>query len=139
MTIRIIDGSKYFKGLLLLIRQDRKVTETEKNLMMRIGKSLGFEREFCINVIHEILDNVHISDEIPEFSSKELAKKFVIDGLAIAVSDVEVHPDEEKWLRTAAERNGLDSEWFMEEFAKASLRKELPENLEVESLSVKHS
>ncbi|MBK6875483.1 MAG: TerB family tellurite resistance protein [Ignavibacteria bacterium] len=139
MRIKIIDGSNYFKGLLLLIRQDRKITESEKLLMKRIGKTLGFEREFCENAIHEILDNKHIPDTIPEFSSIELAKKFIKDGLSIAHSDAEVHPSEEEWLRMTAKENDVDSNWFEDECRKASVSSHLPEHLEVDSLTVTHS
>jgi hypothetical protein len=138
MEISILDGSNYFKGLLLLIRKDRKLADSEINLMKRIGKKLGFEREFCENAIHEILDNIHIKDETPEFSSKDLAKKFLKDGLALALSDVEVHPSEDEWLRLTAEKNGIDEEWFKDEFAKAQKRHHLPTHLEVDELTVKH-
>jgi hypothetical protein len=139
MRIKIIDGSNYFRGLLLLIRQDRKIAESEILLMKRIGKTLGFEREFCENAIHEILDNKHIPDTTPEFSSIELAKKFIKDGLAIAHSDEEVHPSEEEWLRMTAINNGVDADWFEDECSNAIARSHLPEHLEVDSLTVTHS
>lgn len=138
MTISILDGSNYFKGLLLLIRQDRKLSESEKRLMKKIGKVLGFEREFCENAIHEILDNRHISDELPEFSSKELCRKFISDGLAIAYSDVEVHPAEEEWLRAAAKKYKVGMDWFESELERAAERMHLPAKLEVEDLRVCH-
>lgn len=112
LNINIIDGSNYFKGLLLLIRKDRQVTESEIQLMRRIGKSLGFEREFCDQAIRDILDNEYIEDTPPKFSSTALAEKFVKDGLAIACSDQVCHPAEETWLRTVCILNGLDEQWF---------------------------
>jgi hypothetical protein len=139
MKIKIIDGSNYFRGLLLLIRQDRKITESEIQLMRRIGKTLGFEREFCENAIHEILDNKHVPDTTPEFSSVELAMRFIKDGLAIAHSDAEVHPSEEEWLRLTAKNSGIDSDWFETECRKVSGSTHLPEHLEVDSLTVTHS
>jgi hypothetical protein len=98
MKINVIDGSNYFKGLLLLIRKDRNIAESEIQLMKGIGKTLGFEREFCNNAIHEILENKHIVDVTPKFSTKDLAIKFIKDGLALAFSDNEFHPSEEDWL-----------------------------------------
>lgn len=112
LNINIIDGSNYFKGLLLLIRKDRQVTESEIALMRRIGKSLGFEREFCDQAVRDILDNEYIEDTPPKFSSRALAEKFVKDGLAIACSDQVCHPAEETWLRTVCILNGLDEQWF---------------------------
>ena len=138
MKISILDGSKYFKGLLILIRQDRRVTDSEIELMKHIGKKLGFEKTFCENAIHEILDNKHVKDDVPVFSDSEIAKKFVKDGLAIASSDVEVHKDEESWLKKAALSNGLDEKWFMEEMEKAEDRHHMPAHLEVDKIHVTH-
>ena len=115
MKLSIIDGSNYFKGLLLLIRKDRKIVPAEIILMKRIGKTLGFEAEFCDNAIQEILDNRFIVDAPPEFSTEDLAVKFIKDGLALAHSDGEIHPEEEEWLRSVAEKNGIDPEVFSRE------------------------
>ena len=139
MKITVLDGSNYFKGLLLLIRKDRKITELEIQLMKRIGKTLGFEREFCDNAIDEILENKFIVDAHPEFSAKELAIKFIKDGLAIALSDNELHPSEEEWLRSTAEKNGLDLTWFRQESANATSRKQPPSRMEVDDLTVEYS
>jgi hypothetical protein len=139
MKITVLDGSNYYKGLLLLIRKDRKITESEIRLMKQIGKTLGFERGFCENAIQEILENRHIVDAPPEFSTKELAIKFIKDGLAIAVSDNEVHPSEEEWLRSTAEKNGLDLTWFRQESVNAANRRQLSSHLEVDDLTVEHS
>jgi len=140
MNISVIDGSNYFKGLLLLVRKDLKVSEPEIEMMNRIGKKLGFEQEFCENAIHDVLENTYIVDSPPGFSNKDLAARFIRDGLALALSDREVvHPSEEEWLRLTVEKNGLDPEWFRQECVKASNRKELPLKLQVDDLKVVYS
>jgi uncharacterized tellurite resistance protein B-like protein len=139
MKISVIDGSSYFKGLLLLVRKDRKITELEIQLMKRIGKTLGFERKFCDDAIHEILENEYIVDTPPQFSTKELAIKFIKDGLALAFSDNELHPSEAEWLRSTAEKNGLDLTWFRQQSAKATNRKQLLSHMEVDDLTVEYS
>ena len=136
MKISVIDGSNYFKGLLLLIRKDDKITEPEIQLMKRIGRSLRFEPEFCDNAIREILENKFIVDVPPGFSSKDLAIKFIKDGLAIAIADKDIHPSEEEWLRSTAAKNGLDETWFRLEMDKAINRKQLPSHMEVDDLIV---
>ncbi len=136
MKISVIDGSNYFRGLLLLIRKDRKITESEIQLMKRIGKTLGFEPEFCDNAINEILENKYIVDAPPEFSTKELTIKFIKDGLAIAFSNNAFHPSEEEWLKSTVEKNGLDLTWFRQESLNATNRKQLPSNMEVDNLIV---
>ena len=138
MKISVIDAGNYLKGLLLLIRKDRKVTASEIQLTKRIGTALGFERRFCDNAIEEILDNNYIVDAPPEFSTKILTEKFVKDGLVLASSDNEVHPSEEEWLRSTAEKNGLDSAWYRHVLAAAAHRKHRLLFLEVDGLAVEY-
>lgn len=138
MNISVTDGSNYFRGLLLLMRQDNKVTEAEVSLMKRVGKSLGFETKFYEKAIEEILENTYIVEVPPQFSTKELAEKFIADGLSLALSDGEVHHSEEAWLRSAVEKNGIDASWFEQERAHAIDRKQLPLHLQVEHLRVQY-
>lgn len=140
MKITVREGSEYFRGLLLLISKDRRISEPEMNLMKRIGKALGFEKDFCENAIHEILENKYVPCEPPEFSTSELAKKFIKDGLTLAGSDSEIHPFEEEWLTSTAEKNGLGVEWFVRERDNTANRRRDPDaHLEVEDLSVEYS
>jgi hypothetical protein len=139
MKISVIDGSNYFKGLLLLIRKDRKITEPETQLMKHIGKALGFGNKFCDNAINEILENKYIVDKAPEFSTKELAIKFIKDGLTLAFSDNELHPSETEWLWSTAAKNGIDLAWFRQENVIAANRKQLPSHMEVDDLTVAYS
>jgi hypothetical protein len=139
MNIPLIDAVNYLKGLLLLIRKDRKVTDGEIRLMKRIGNALGFERAFCANAIQEILENQYIVDLPPEFSTKKLAVRFIQDGLALACSDDEVHPAEEAWLRSTAEKNGLGLAWFRHMLASTPHRNRFRCRLEAERLIVAYS
>jgi hypothetical protein len=134
-----MDGSSYFRGLLLLIRKDGKISDAEAALMKRVGKSLGFEREFCENAINELLDNPHIVREPPEFSRREVAEKFVLDGITLAVSDGEAHAFEREWLRRTAEKNGLDREWFADRWDRATDGRHDAKDLEVDALTVEFS
>jgi hypothetical protein len=139
MIITVTDGSNYFKGLLLLIRKDRRITEKEIHAIKRIGKTLGFEREFCDNAIHDILENNFILDTPPKFSTKEIAMKFIKDGLAIAFLNNELHSFEKEWLRSTAKINGVDLAWFRQECINTTNRKQLTSQLEVDDLIVKYS
>ncbi len=122
MTIDMKDASEYFRGLLLLISKDRKIADTETVLMKRIGKALGFEKDFCENAIREILENRFIVDEPPRFSTGELAMKFIKDGLTLAGADDETHHAEVVWLKAAAAKNGIEEEWFRRAQERAVLR-----------------
>jgi hypothetical protein len=139
MNITVRDASNYFKGLLLLIRKDRKVTPPEIHLMKQIGKTLGFDKEFCDGAIREILGNKHIVDVPPTFLDNEMAIKFIKDGLSIASSDGEVHPDEVKWLESAAEKNGLDFSTISQFHQQTEDGKQIPVRLEVDDLTIKWS
>jgi len=140
MKITVEEGSGYLRGLLLLIRKDNEITEQKTKLMKRIGKVLGFEEKFCDSSINEVLENRYILDEPPEFSTKELAEKFIKDGLTLATSGKEIHVLEERWLKSSAENNGLDVEWFLREKEIANnTRKNLDIHLEVDDLDVEYS
>ena len=136
MNIPIVDASNYFKGLLVLIKQDRKVSDSEVALMKRIGKALGFEQAFCEQAIAGILENQHVRDQPPKFSTRELAAKFVQDGFVLAFSDKDLHPSEVEWLRLTAELNGLDMQWFAKEQQKATAEPASASPLQVEGFVV---
>lgn len=117
IKISLADHSQYFKGLLLLIRKDNHIHEEEKKLVMRIGKILGFEKEFCENAIREILGNEHIIDEPPKFSDLDVAKCFIQDGIQLALIDNHLHDEELAWLSKTAEINNISNEWLEKELA----------------------
>ena len=115
MDISVLDSSNYFRGLLLLIKKDNKITESEHILMMRIGKALGFDPGFTGNSILEILSNKYVSEEPPVFSSRILAEKFIKDGLILAACNKEIHVKEEDWFLSVAGINNIETSWYFEE------------------------
>jgi hypothetical protein len=139
MKITVMDASNYFKGLLLLIRKDRKTSDLEIELMRHVGKSLGFEKEFYNNAIEDILENEYIVDEPPKFSTTELAIKFIKDGLSLAFVDNDFHRMEEQWLKHTAEINGLDYKFFSQDLENVRNRKDSLVRLEVDDLSVEYA
>ena len=139
MHINVLDASNYFRGLLLLIGKDRKITKGESALLKRVGKALGFERGFCNIAVHDILENPYIVDTLPVFSSQEIAKKFILDGFVIAAVDGAIHLMEEEWLKSTADNYGLDDEWFIQEKAAALQRTGPLARLEAEDLAVDYS
>jgi hypothetical protein len=111
MKISLTDRSLYYKGLMLLIRKDCKIHNKEGNMLMYIGKILGFEPEFCENAIEELMHNKHVIDSPPLFSEPRITLCFLRDGLRLAASDGQVHKAELAWLETVAESNGLGALW----------------------------
>lgn len=118
MDYGILDKSNYLKGLLLLCRKDNLVAKEEKDILVSIGKELGFEKRFCENAVKEIMENEYIIDEPPKFTQKEIAEKFLEDGVKIAMADKCLHLFELQWLAQTAEINNVDNSKIDELFQK---------------------
>jgi hypothetical protein len=112
MKISLLDRSLYLKGLMLLIRKDRKIDATERTMAIRVGKILGFEKNFCENVIEELMDNKYIVDVPPHFSTPDIAGCFIRDGLKLSFIDGHIHKEELVWLKAVAQTNGLEDAWY---------------------------
>jgi hypothetical protein len=97
---------------MLLIRKDRKIDAAERTMAVRIGKILSFEKNFCENVIEQIMDNTYIVDLPPRFSATEIAGCFIKDGLKLSFVDGHIHKNELIWLKAVAEINGLEDKWY---------------------------
>ena len=108
MKISLLDRSLYLKGLVLLIRKDRKIDTAERNMAVCVGKILGFEKKFSEKVIEELLDNKYIVDVPPHFSTSDIARCFIKDGLKLSFVDGQLHENELIWLKSIAETNGLE-------------------------------
>ena len=118
MKLTMMDRSTYFKGLLLLIKRDNVVTSEEKILMIKIGKTLGFEKIFIESSISNLLENDFITNDVPVFSNRSFAESFILDGLKVAFSDDEFAAEELEHLTEIADKNGIDREWLMMLIAK---------------------
>jgi len=114
VKITLLDRSLYLKGLMLLIRKDKEVHDEEKGLMMHIGRSLGFDEDFCEKSIEEILISRHVVDEPPRFSNPDIARCFIRDGLKVSLIDREAHDHEIAWLKSVSRLNDIE-ERFVDE------------------------
>jgi len=113
MKLTLLDRSSYFKGLLLLIKRDNIINENERNLMIKIGKTLGFDKSFTEGAVKELMENEFLTDDIPTFSDRFIAESFILDGLKVAFSDNNLSEPELEHLTKIADQNGIDKEWFM--------------------------
>jgi len=116
---KIMDRSNYFKGLLLLTRKDNIVQPSEKEMMLKLGNVLGFDKKFCETAINELLENENILDEPPKFSNLLIARYFIKDGLKLAFVDHDLDPNELQWLREISSVNNLPEDWFENELESA--------------------
>jgi hypothetical protein len=112
MALSATDRGKYYRGLLVLVRRDRIVHRRERDMMLRLGRLLDFDESFCKAALDDLLSNRLITDKPVVFSERDVAECFLVDAVALAGCDGDVHPHELAWLRSIARANGLDGEWL---------------------------
>ncbi len=132
MTIPLFERGDYYRGLLVLIKKDRVITDREREMLIQVGKSLDFDTRFCEAAIDDLMKNPHIKDRPMKFSDKKIAESFVLDGLRLAYSDGDVHPKELDWLKAVSRINGLRDRWLNSEIRKAERRGRI-EKLELQA------
>jgi len=115
LVMKSLDRSYYFKGMLLLVRKDDKISLEEKELLIRIGKLLRFNQRFCEQTINDLLKNEHITEFPLQFSNKEWAEIFLKDAILIALSDRELHIKEYNWLKQIAQTNNISENWLLDQ------------------------
>ncbi len=111
MLINPLDRSNFFKGLLILLGKEKKLTKAECEMLTQIAKSLGFNSEFADNAIKEFLGNKFIIEEPPVFSDCNFAEIFIRDGMKLALSDKILNFDQIEWLSKTALKNNLSKQW----------------------------
>jgi predicted regulator of amino acid metabolism with ACT domain len=111
LEIPQIDRSNYLKGMLITARKDNQLNETEISIIKKIAKRLGFSSDFYEETISHLLENKYITEEPIKFSSQDIAKSFIEDGLKLALSDDKIGNDEINWLKVTAKANGVGEEW----------------------------
>jgi len=119
MKLNVFDRSNYLKGLLVLISKDKKISDDESDFIMKVGKTLGFDREFCEEAIETLLENNYISQEPPEFSNVEFARSFIEDAISVAITDNELSQLEIGYLKAIADKNHVDDDWFIRQLSTA--------------------
>ena len=110
MEIPQIDRSNYLKGMLITARKDNQLNETEISIIKKIAKRLGFSSDFYEETISHLLENKYITEEPIKFSSQDIAKSFIEDGLKLALSDDKIGNAEINWLKITASANGVEEE-----------------------------
>ena len=110
MEIPQIDRSNYLKGMLITARKDNQLNETEISIIKKFAKRLGFSSDFYEETISHLLENKYITEEPIKFSSQDMAKSFIEDGLKLALSDDKIGNAEINWLKITAKANGVEEE-----------------------------
>jgi hypothetical protein len=112
MILSLLNKSNYYKGLLVLLRRDRIIDASERELMLQLGKILDFDWRFCEATIDDLLSNAHITREPILFSDERIMNCFFRDALRLAFVDGYLHPMELSWLRTVAQANSQSNQWL---------------------------
>ena len=112
MKIKLYDRSQYLKGLLVLIRKDKKINDLEEQIIREIGKQLDFDRKFIDETLQTLLINKNITDDPPKFSSIAVAESFLKDGFKVAACDENVDQNELEFLKATAKLNGITEDEF---------------------------
>ncbi|MBU1095151.1 MAG: hypothetical protein CVV23_12540 [Ignavibacteriae bacterium HGW-Ignavibacteriae-2] len=115
MEHNLLDRSNYFKGLLLLVASDNKITENEKTALRTLAKELDFNQSFVNKAIEDFFENEFLSYDPPIFSNDEFAKIFTKDAIRVAFSDKTLHIYEIDWLNNFVIKNNISKEWFVNE------------------------
>jgi hypothetical protein len=140
MLIGKYDRSNYFEGLLLLIGKNRKISQSEKRVLMDLCKVLGIDEEVSTQKIDNAIDDQYIIDDPPVFSDSLIAKTLLKDGIHLAFADKNVHFYELEWLRAIASKNQISDYWLSKEISSFldSKKAGTPFDLEIKKY-VKHS
>ncbi len=115
MDSNFLDKSNYFRGLILLIGKDKKITKSEKGIIKSIAKTLNYNQEFVDRAMNDLFANKYIVMEPPEFSNLRFVEIFIRDGLRIALTDGVIDLREIHWLMSVAQKNRLSKQWFFSE------------------------
>jgi hypothetical protein len=117
MQPNIKDKSDFLKGLLVLAKKDRSLSDEEKIILKSAGNKYGFASEFIEESLFHLLQNRHISEEPIKFSDNEIAKNFLSEGLKLAFCDNENPISELSWLKQVAEINHIELKWLEKEIS----------------------
>lgn len=133
MFSNLVDRSLYFKGLLLLSKIDKDVSYQEKEILLIVGESLGFNKEFCETTISEIIENKYIKNEPLKFSNQQIANMFLRDAIKLAFSDSNLDEKEYEWILECARINNVEEKRIREQIVSVlnSEEKELENQLDV--------
>jgi len=113
-VLTIIDKSNYLKGLLILARKDDKLVENEKKIIREAAKRLGFSKDFYEDTLRNLMNNKYLVDTPIKFSTTDIAKLFLSEGIELAATDNDLCEKEVTWLKSVAFENDISHDWFEE-------------------------
>ncbi len=117
MKIPAVDRSKYLRGLLIVARMDKRISESDKKIITNTAKHLGFSSNFYEEVLNTLLFNQYICNDPVSFETSYLAKHFLTDAIKLACSNKNLCDDEISWFKDTAFLNMVETEWLEDRLA----------------------
>jgi hypothetical protein len=115
MTLSPRDRINYFKGILHLNIGKSDSQKLEEKELRNWIETLQFDSQFFEFAIRNLVNNEAVFEDPPVFSSKEVAKVFVRDGIRIAFKRKKFEAAEFEWLYQVLKKNLLEEQWFLKE------------------------
>ena len=112
MKIPDVDRSKYLRGLLIVARMDKQISESDKKIITNTAKHLGFSSNFYEEVLNTLLFNEYICNDPVSFETSYLAKHFLTDAIKLAGINKSLCDEEIIWFKDTASINMVESDWL---------------------------
>ena len=114
MQIPVEDRGKYLRGLLIMVKMDKVISEMDRTIIIGTAKHLGYAPDFYEGILSTLMINEYIGSEPITFDSTNLAKHFLIDAINLAGTNKNLSNKKLNWLKSTASMNLVDRNWFEE-------------------------
>jgi hypothetical protein len=114
MQIPVEDRGKYLRGLLIMVKMDKVISEMDRTIIIGTAKHLGYSPDFYEGILRTLMINEHIGSEPIKFDSTNLAKHFLIDAINLAGTNKNLSNEKLNWLKNTASINLVDRNWIEE-------------------------
>jgi len=114
MEIPVKDRGKYLRGLLIMVKMDKFISEMDRKIIINTAKHLGYSADFYEGILNTLMRNEYIGNEPIMFDSINLAKHFLIDAINLAGANKNLSNEKINWLKSTASMNLVDRNWFEE-------------------------
>jgi hypothetical protein len=114
MQIPVEDRGKYLRGLLIMVKMDKVISEMDRTIIIGTAKHLGYAPDFYEGILSTLMINEYIGSKPIMFDSTNLAKHFLIDAINLAGTNKNLTNEKLNWLKNTASMNLVDRNWFEE-------------------------
>ena len=120
MQMPVEDRGKYLRGLLIMVKMDKVISEMDRTFIIGTAKRLGYAPDFYECILNTLMRNEYIGCDPIMFDSTNLAKHFLIDAINLAGANKNLSNEKINWLKSTASMNLVDRNWFEERLRECS-------------------